>query len=388
MKERILYLTETKYRPVLWKLPDDFLSYENFEKCVYRLEMTSNPGIPYCWEAPTNKDWLKYNEVKADDIQMYRLWLDVRRVMDGTYDVHYRSFIKMEPHKITKCESKRWRLIVAAPLSVQVAWHMLFDYQNDLEIKESFSIPSQQGITFYGGDWKRYIKLWKEKRLVTALDKAAWDWTAPYWALEMDLELRYRLARGTLKQQWYEIAKRLYDDMFVSPKIVTTDGQIYQQKYPGIMKSGCVNTISTNSHCQVFAHLLVCDALREEYGPDYEPFPACLGDDTLHADKHTTVEHIQMYKRFGIQVKTVGDQMEFAGHVFADDGPIPTYKHKHLMKLMHEPDKDLPQYINGMMRMYAHHHEMYTFWEDIAMLLGITVEWSRQATLFWYDQSS
>lgn len=374
---------ETKYKPVVWALPNDFDSKEMYIESLSRLDMTSSPGIPYCREATTNGAWLGWNQVEAAPAQLERLWIDVQAVLAGTFDTYYRSFIKMEPHKLAKCEQKRWRLIIASPLPVQVAWHMLFDYQNDLEIAEALFIPSQQGIKIYGGDWKRFLGVWKQSNLVSSLDKKAWDWTAPYWSIKLELEFRYRLARGRFKEHWYEIARRLYDDAFIAPKIVTTEGLVLRQLYPGIMKSGCVNTISANSHCQVILHLAVCMTLNDEL----HPLPACLGDDTLNAPQHVTIEHIMAYERFGIQIKTVGDLIEFMGHTFHDSGPVPTYKSKHLIRLAYQPNENLDNYLNDMLRMYAHHDEMYRFWENLAGLLGVTIHMSREATLFWYDYS-
>lgn len=356
--------------------------------------MDSSPGIPYCRSATTNKDWLKWDGFNADPIQLQLLWIDVQHVLEGRYHSYYRSFIKMEPHKTSKCEDKRWRLIIASPLSVQLAWHMMFDFMNDREIDYALELPSQQGICLYHGDWKRFYKSWIDQGLTSSLDKAAWDWTAPCWALELDLELRFRLARGRAKEQWYEIARRLYDDAFVSPKIVTTEGIIFQQKHPGIMKSGCVNTISTNSHCQVFLHLAVCMGVNKhnctdlyEVKEDFLPLPACLGDDTLNSPRHVTTSHIEEYRRYGVQVKTVSDTMEFAGHTFTARGPIPTYRYKHLVRFMYMDPRNLEDYVNAMLRMYAHHDEMYEFWELMAEYLGLEVDWSRAATLFWYDES-
>nr|UCR92585.1 MAG: RNA-dependent RNA polymerase [Solemoviridae sp.] len=374
---------EKAYTESVWNLPDDFLSHENFLISVRRLDFRSSPGIPYCREYTTNGEWLKWDGLRADPIQLQRLWYDVNDVFKGVYDIKYRVFLKMEPHKIKKCLDKRWRLIVAAPLCVQVAWHMLFDYQNDLQIQIAIRLPSQQGITLYGGDWKRYYASWIQSGLTCSLDKSAWDWTAPHWALNLDLEFRYRLSRGRLKQQWREIAQRLYDDMFVSPTLVTTDGYIFQQMYPGIMKSGCVNTISTNSHCQVFLHLLVADVLGI---PDY-PNPACLGDDTLNSLYHVTPECVEVYKTYGIQIKTVNEMMEFAGHVFKETGPVPAYRMKHMMKFSHQPDDLLEEYLNTMCRLYVKDRSMYNFWSDMAMSMGYKIHLSYEANSYWFDVS-
>lgn len=376
-----MYIAEQQYNEVIWNLPDDFDSYENFERAVSKVEMQSSPGLPYCREHPTNEKWLEFDGLQPSPLKLQRLWIDVQNFMKGDFDVQYRTFIKMEPHKKSKCLEKRWRLIMACPLNVQIAWSMLFGYQNDLEIQQSYKIPSQQGLQLIHGDWKHYYRSWVSQKLVSSLDKSAWDWTAPYWALQMDLELRYRLARGVRVGDWRIIAERLYDDMFKHPTLVTTEGHILKQLKPGIMKSGCINTISTNSHCQVFMHILTC--LETRTNP--YPMPACLGDDTLHHPKHLNDDVMDAYKEYGIQIKAISEKMEFAGCEFTDKGPVPAYRSKHIYKLLHQPDDLVEDYLNSMCRYYAHDFEMYQFWEMMALRLGCKIQLSHQATIYWYD---
>lgn len=370
---------EKAYQKAIWTLPDDFDSRETFERVVRRLEMLASPGYPYNQEATTNGQWLKWNGLHADPIQLERLWYDVRLVMNNEFQMYLRVFIKMEPHKKGKVQAKRWRLIVAAPLAVQVAWQMMFHYMNDVEIDQAYYIPSQQGLTLVGGGWSMFRRSWRERGLTGSLDKSAWDWTAPKWALDLDLEFRRRLARGSRISDWYKISKDLYENMFGNPIWMLTTGDLYKQIYPGIMKSGCVNTISTNSHCQVMLHLLVCfDANVAR-----EPLPVCCGDDTLNHPMHLTLK--ENYSRYGIQIKAISETMEFMGHVFKEDGPRPSYVMKHLFKLPYTSDAILPEYLDSMARMYVHEEELFRFWETLARNNGTPLPLSRQAYLFWYN---
>lgn len=370
---------EKAYEPVLWILPNDFDTYQAFERVIIRLEMEASPGYPYNQEAPTNGKWLKWNGVHADAIQLQRLWFDVRHVFDGQFEMYLRIFIKMEPHKIKKIEQKRWRLIVAAPLAVQVAWQMMFSYMNDLEIDKAYQIPSQQGLTMVGGGWSNFKRSWDQRGLTGSLDKSAWDWTAPKWALDLDLELRKRLARGERTCDWYKISKRLYEAMFDQPVWMTTSGNLYKQRYPGIMKSGCVNTISTNSHCQVMLHMLVCiDA-----NITMNPLPVCCGDDTLNHPLHLDVTG--PYARYGIKIKAVSETMEFMGHCFKDDGPRPSYVMKHLFSVRYTTDDIFPEYLDAMARLYVHDEEMFRFWEKLAFKNKTPLPLSRESYLYWYN---
>lgn len=376
--ERVLYECELAYKPVVWTLPEDFDTFSSFEKALRRLDMTSSPGFPYQKEAPTNGDWLKWNGMECDRIQVMRLWFDVQLVLKDEWDSVIRVFVKQEPHKKKKIEEKRWRLIMASSLCVQMAWHMLFDYMNDLEIAKAYEIPSQQGIVLVAGGWKIFKKQWESKGYTCGLDKSAWDWTAPKWALDLDLEFRARMGRGTRMEDWMRIAVVLYRHMFEDPKIMTSDGRIYRQVVPGVMKSGCVSTISTNSHCQVFVHLVVC----VEKGLPFHPLPSCCGDDTLQHEIHA--QDIEVYKRYGVQVKSTSDTLEFVGHEFRSSGPAPMYIMKHLKNLHYMKEDNLGQFLDSMARMYVHTPE-YAIWETIARKAGLPLPLSREAYKYWYD---
>lgn len=373
---------EKSYTKAIWTLPDDFDTEEAFLRSVPRLDMTSSPGFPYCREATTNGIWLKWTGLEACPIQLKRLWYDVQLVLKGQFEMILRAFIKLEPHKISKCLQKRWRLIMAAPLSVQIAWHMCFSYMNDIEIKRAYDIPSQQGMVMVGGDWKLFLRSWHSRGLTSSLDKSAWDWTAPRWTLDMDLEFRRRMGRGERLLHWYDMAGSLYEAMFGHPTIVTSAGHLFKQMHPGIMKSGCVNTISTNSHCQVFVHLAVCRLTSVSY----LPLPVTCGDDTLNHPRH--VMDLEAYKHFGIQVKSVSDTMEFMGHEFTLDGPKPMYGMKHLTNVLATTDLIFPDFLDSMARMYVHVTEYFEFWEELARRNGTPLRLSREAYLYWYDYAT
>lgn len=371
---------EKAYNVCVWKLPDDFDSREAFEKSLYRLERDSSPGFPYQRQAPTIGEWLNFKNGVPDPFKVDLLWHDVQLVLADKWDSVIRVFVKQEPHKLAKLKDGRWRLILASSLCVQVAWQMLFQYLNDLEIEKAFDIPSQQGIVLVHGDWKRFKAQWENLHLDSGLDKSAWDWTAPFWALKLDLIFRKRLGRGRRLEEWYALAKILYRHMFEDPLILFSDGTTYRQVVPGIMKSGCVNTISTNSHCQIFLHIVVC--ILNAW--PIHPLPVACGDDTIHHIMHT--EDLETYKSLGIQVKSVSDTVEFVGHTFHENGPRPLYLGKHISNLFRQPTENLPQYLDAMARMYVHTDEFY-LWERISYQLGVNLPMSREFYRHWYNYS-
>lgn len=370
---------ELAYKDARWRLPDNFLTFEMFEEAVRRLDMSSSPGIPYMKEATTNGQWLGWNGIEVDHLKLQRLWYDVQCVLEGKSGSNLiRVFVKQEPTKMSKVREGRWRLIMASSLAVQVAWQMLFRFHNDREIQQSYFIPSQQGIKLVGGGWKRYRAQWEHYELTNGLDKSAWDWTMPYWCIMLDLQFRKRMGTGSQLGKWFEIATMLYDRMFKDPILVTSDGRMFRQRVPGIMKSGCLNTISTNSHGQVMIHCAVC----YDEGISVHPICKACGDDTLQHTKHCL--NIAAYTKYGIIVKSASECMEFVGHEFTSRGPHPLYMAKHLKKVQYVPEKDMAQYLDSMARMYVH-TRYFDLWRSIALASGYDLPLSYEAYLYWYD---
>lgn len=380
VQERILYECEKELSSCIVTLKDDFDTRSSFDRAVLRLDMTSSPGYPYSYEATTNGQWLKWNGVFCDPIQLERLWYDVKLVLSDQWQHVLKTFIKQEPHKKSKVDEKRWRLIMASSLCVQLAWHMLFDDLNDKEIEKSYIIPPQQGIVLPSGGWRLYYDSWKQRGLSHGVDKSAWDWTAPFWAIMLDLDLRFRLLRGSRKKEWLLVAKILYRHMFEDPCILTSNGCLYRQIVPGIMKSGCVSTISINGHCQLFLHIASC----LEAGISIFPFPRCCGDDTINHQKHCHLS--PYYARFGVIVKSVSNDIEFVGHRFDIDGPKPLYVDKHIKRLLYVPDDILPGFLDSMSRMYVK-SSLFGFWESLANDLVGGLPLSHKAINYWYDHA-
>lgn len=368
---------EEAYKDVIWTLPDDFLSFDRFMASVRRLDMKSSPGWPYMRESITNGQFLGWNGYSFDPLRLERLWFDVRTYLENPGEIILYCFVKREPHKISKVLDNRWRLIMASPIHVQVVWTMLFGYQNDLEIQKCYHIPSQQGIILPGGGWKMFLEQWKSRGYDTGLDKSAWDWTFPYWLIELDLDFRRRMGRGASMGAWWKIASRLYDEMFVNPYVLLSNGILYQQRVPGVMKSGCVNTISTNSHAQVMVHVLAC--ISEAVS--IYPLPVCCGDDTLQ--RKSQAINLKAYERFGAIVKSASEGMEFVGHEFISCGPVPLYLGKHLVKSFHVDDENLEDYFDSLCRMYCK-SDLFEFWARYAMKVGVNV-YSREYYNYWYD---
>lgn len=378
--EKALAIAEKAYAITKYSLPDDMFSKDAFRRAIARLDNTSSPGYPYSQRGPTIGDVLGFNGLYYDDFRVESLWHDVTQLMSGDFsEVIYTVFVKDEPHKMTKVESNMWRLIIASPLNVQVLWHMCFAEMNDLVIDYAYELPSQQGIVLNAGGWRRYMASWISKGYNVGLDKRAWDWTVPGWKLDLALEFRRRMVFGSNKEAWDNIATALYKSMFVECNLMLSSGYVYRQLVPGIMKSGCVNTISDNSVMQVLDHVLACLMT----GTEVEPLPKACGDDTLQCDWQ--VSNLAPYEQLGSIVKSVTSGLEFVGTRFTSEGPQPLYFEKHVYKLPYLKKEVLPDYLSEMCRMYAY-SPRYDFWETLAVKLGYgNAVFSRGFYLAWYE---
>lgn len=379
-KERILYHMEEAYTSSIWQLPDDFDSFETYMEVLYDLDRTSSPGYPYCRDKPTIGEWLGFNPftLEFSESAVHRLWSDVQLVLSGDYEHIFRVFVKMEPHKKEKVKLGRWRLIIASALPVQVAWNMCFRYQQKLEIKNAYTLPSQQGLILSSGGWKYFYAKWKNSGFNVGLDKSAWDWTFPAWMLNLDLELCYRLGRGARMDEWRRITEWLHNDAFYQSRLMLSDGRVFDQQVPGFMKSGLYCTISKNSRGTIMAHIYNCMLT----GASIYPLPAAVGDDSLQREDQS--HDLTGYKKMGIVVKSVTKKLEFVGHDFTPQGPVPVYMPKHIAKLVRTNEDTLEQYLESMARMYCHDNDNFAIWKDLAQAFGVRIH-SQRYYVMWYD---
>lgn len=374
-----LQVCEVAYQSAKYRLPEDFMQRTHFDRVVRGLEFTSSPGYPYCTEASSIGQWLGWDGFGFSPERLDRLWWDVKVFLDGGIEVLYRVFVKSEPHTKAKAAVNRWRLIICPPLFEQVAWSMVFGPGNDREIETVGLTPSMQGMKLCSGEWKNHWRLFRQRTYDGALDKSAWDWTCHRDLIAMDLDLRERLITSSPdhRVRWRGVAERLYVGAFDHPKLVLSNGTIYQQEYGGIMKSGCVNTISTNSHCQVFAHIISC--MRE--GLPIHPLPVAVGDDTLGCCANTPTP--QTYASLGVVLKEVGG-LQFVGHNWAVAGPVPAYNAKHFFRYAMVKEEFVPDYLDSMVRLYAHSGAFQRVWRGLAERRGVHLP-SEAFVRFWYD---
>nr|QED21502.1 RNA-dependent RNA polymerase [Mycroft virus] len=384
IKAKVMHFMEEAYSCTKTKIPEDVFEYSSFMRAVRRLDNSSTPGYPFTKEFPTIGKWLGADEFGGyDDFQLQRLWYMVRMAMDGDMDYLHSCFLKEEPHKMSKVREDRWRLIIAFPLHIQILWHMMFDFINDIEIEKAYEIPSQQGLRLHAGDWKIFLNQWKKKQLVAGADKRAWDTTVLEWEVWWEFEIMCRLVYGTNKLEWMRLARQLYHAAFVNARIMFSNGKIYLQVVGGWMKSGCVRTIHINSHLQIIEAAILAFELGLEITRNDI---VSVGDDTLVKKLLALVEE---YKRLGTIVKSMTWGIEFVGLEFSEMGPQPLYLQKHLYNCMYIKasygDQLLLQYLDSMLRYYAYSNHRF-IWRYVACRAGIEhLLYSDEYYLEWYE---
>lgn len=291
-------------------------------EAILRLDWQSSPGYPYCLNYTSNSQMFKVTDGKPDPLVVESIIdLVLDHIEKRTVDP-IRVFVKPEPHKNEKILNGRFRLISSVSVVDQIIDHMLYGELNDKFIREFPHIPSRAGWTPYGGGWK-----WVPQNKVVAIDKSSWDWTVPGWLLEAVEEVRANLTGGD--DLWQDLSGWRYRSLFGHPVFVTSGGVFLRQNDPGVMKSGCVNTISDNSIMQVILHELVCLTLNIDPGEIW-----AMGDDTLQARPADLSSYMRELSKYCI-VKQAVEEAEFCGHVFQGDLVEPAYFGKHCFTLLH-----------------------------------------------------
>lgn len=334
-------------------------------RALSEVDMTSSPGWPYLLRYTNNRALFGYEEASGcavDRVEM--IWRLVQKRLAGEQEAdHIRLFVKPEPHKVRKLQEGRYRLISSVSVVDQIVDHMLFGPSNRALLDSWPTIPSKPGWSHFGGGW-RFIpaQTW------IASDKSSWDWTVPMWALDLCLSLRAMLCKSeSQRRHWISFAERRYRQLFVNPTFITSQGVVLRQLVPGIMKSGCVNTIADNSMMQYFLHCRVSLSLSIPVEPIM-----VMGDDVLQAPMQKRKEYFEMLGQF-CKLKEVSDVNEFAGFRFYRYGRIePCHKGKHAFNLLHMD----PAFEEDVARSYQllYHRSVYREWiTEMFLHMGVQV---------------
>lgn len=262
-----------RWKAASWAIPDDFLTKEHYKRVVSGLDWTSSPGYPWLLQHTTNAALFQVKNGVPSELAIDAVWQVVEdRLKNGGVDP-IRLFVKPEPHKQKKLDNRAYRLISSVSVIDQIIDGMLFGEMNEALISNFLEVPGKVG-------WSPYVGGWKVMPIFgnVSLDKSAWDWSVNSWIVQEVLELRMELCKN-LNSRWVELAQWRYKELFEKPLFVTSGGLLLRQKQPGVVKSGCFNTIADNSIAQDILHVRVCVEMGIPVGDLMS-----MGDDTTQHD--------------------------------------------------------------------------------------------------------
>ncbi|AGN49061.1 P1-P2 fusion [Maize yellow dwarf virus RMV] len=351
-RERVIRKTVEAYKTCQTQCPktsqsnllvwEDFL--EDFKQAVFSLEPDAGVGVPFVgYDRRTHRGWIedptllpvlarmtfdrlhKMSTVKFEQLTAEQL------VQQGLCDP-IRLFVKGEPHKQSKLDEGRYRLIMSVSLLDQLVARVLFQNQNKREIALWRAIPSKPGFGLStdaqsrefvqnlakqcGVNTTELLANWPTYTVPT--DCSGFDWSVADWMLQDDMEVRNRLTRNNT-----DLTKRLracWLKCISNSVLCLSDGTLLAQRIAGIQKSGSYNTSSSNSRIRVMA-AYHCGAT----------WAMAMGDDALES----VDTNLDVYKTLGFKVE-VSKQLEFCSHIFEkEDLARPVNQNKMIYKLLH-----------------------------------------------------
>lgn len=246
-----------------------------------------------------------------------------------------KVFVKQEPHKISKLEEGRLRLICAVSLVDTMVDRILFGPMWRNALLSVGKTPVMAGWSPLRGGWRHIRrKLGKDG---FSVDRTAWDWTVTEWQVYAWLYIVQQLHPGA-PEWWVTRVKARWFVLFHAAVFRFSDGTRVKQSGIGIMKSGCLLTLALNSVGQLLIHALACFDL------DISPWnnvPLCMGDDTIQKPFPEMFDYVDSLNKFCLvkEAEYTEGYLEFIGFLFTEKGFVPAYWQKHLYQLRHMDTK-------------------------------------------------
>jgi len=188
----------------------------------------------------------------------------------------------------------------------QIVARILFSPQNNLEICTWFQIPSKPGMGFTHEQTTLLNNYVKKMYQPSSYDVSGWDFSVQEWELQLEAEMRIALAeaQGTLFAQ----AVENYYYAYCRSVFALSDGSLFAQTIPGIVKSGGYTTSSSNSRIAAMASVMAGATTVMTAGDDHVA-------DTPH-------DYIERMASLGHTVKVEQSTLDysFCSHEYSFDG--------------------------------------------------------------------
>lgn len=266
-------------------------------------------------------------------------------------------FIKPEPHKRTKIDEGRYRLISAVSLIDTMVDRCMFGWLQRSVLANVSRTPVLVGWSPYQGGYRLITS--RFPGLALCSDKSSWDWTMPGWLLLALKDLLVRLPVGA-PAWWLTWVEERWKALFRDAVFGFRSGERIRQPGWGIMKSGCYLTLVLNSLSQCIIHDLACARLGLE--PFWTEF-FCVGDDVIQRPLPDVQAYLRVLSDLGSKVKEwiISREKEFCGHRMCGTYLVPAYTPKHVFKVITAPTKDLAQLLASYQWAYAMDEGMWNW---------------------------
>lgn len=348
-------------------------------ECLTVVKLDSSPGVPWVTWATTNGKLLEDHEELVVRVTVERLqllleadpellrMLTAEQLVQQGYCDPVRLFVKQEPHTTQKVLEKRFRLICSVSLPDQIIERILARRQNNYEIDHWEEIPSKAGIGFTDDMvrslWEQ-VKPLLEVGCLVETDMSGWDWSVQGWELDAEAEMRIRLGAD---ERMARLIRNRFRCLSLSV-FCLSNGRMFAQVVPGLMKSGSYCTSSSNSRIRVLAAQLIgadCVAMGDDSLETY------VGDDL--PERYRALGHrLKQYKR-------CADGFEFCSQLYQDGTAHPISWPRTFFRLLNQRNTKteermalLVQFVQEM----RHHPSLRDFTECIVELGWISNEYT------------
>lgn len=367
-REFVLYQLENTFPCLKVRMAEDPFNYSNFVRVVRKLNFDASVGYPYCRQYADLGEAFGWDGLNLDNdkvlmwYHMFLLWLS------EPVAYPFRVFIKDELITQKKYDQGRLRLIFVSPIFNQILDHLLFDDMNVKEQECCWELPTKLGWQPFWGGAEKLVSNFDNP---VSLDKSMWDWTVHEELLIIDREFRKRCILN-LTPEISRLIDLSYSLAFEKASFIFSNGVVLQQQHNGIMKSGLVNTLSTNSHMQVVIHLL-----SSTCGHHYKMWT--IGDDVVMSSPCKLYrENLRKY----CVIKEFEEGYLFAG--FNCENKEPLYWSKHVNNLLYaEDDDDLVELLEAYQRLYVFSPDKLRVLQDLLIELEPELVKSPPFLRFW-----
>lgn len=353
--KEVLSRAELAWTKARFNVREDFGSVAHVKEVVEQVRDfygTKSPGAIYIRQG-FSKNSDVFDALGVDEIVRLTMERLDEYAAGGRYTADpIRIFIKFEPHKASKIQTKRWRLIWGVSLIDNIAARVIYREMLYSELDNWSEVPSKIGLGFMNGSTAKLFNSYDPERpngsrKWRSFDCKSFDFSVPGWMFDMnhDLSCRLNLDIDTPQgKRWEKCARGRVETMKYG-RFCLSNGVVCKKTKPGIQASGDLLTASNNSRAITMSRMLY-DV--ENGNQSFQNDVGAMGDDTIQ-DKIEDAEHFVAWEKehYGITLTTEAEagqliEQNFCSHEFTTfEGtvvPVPTNWTKMSYSMAH-PEK-------------------------------------------------